>query len=246
VLSAVLIPMAFFGGSTGVIYRQFSITLVSAMALSVIVALTLTPAPVRQHPAACPIIGTAHGSGALASFERGFARLSLRYQGPAYAGSCRTRTAACWCTWRLLALLALLYVKLPTAFLPEEDQGALFALIQLPAGATLERTVEVQRQLEQLIRADRDSVESGPVGGRPEFLGNGQNAGMTFVRLRDWSERRAAGKAASMVAKRAMARPARSATPASSLQGPPIIRGLGPPAASTCSSRTPAASAARS
>src|SRR5258706_12598932 len=96
----------------------------------------------------------------------------------------------------LLALLALMYVTLPTAFLPEEDQGALFALIQLPAGATLERTVEVQRQLEQLIRADRGSVEAVlSVAGR-NLHGHGQNAGSAFVVRRDWRERRSAAKAA--------------------------------------------------
>jgi multidrug efflux pump len=225
VLAAVLVPMAFFGGSTGVIYRQFSVTLVSAMALSVFVALTLTPALCASilRPAD---IAAAHGSGLLARFERGFARLSVRYQ-----ASVRRllpyENHGMLVYLALLALLALLYVKLPTAFLPEEDQGALFALIQLPAGATLERTVEVQRQLEQLIRADRDSVEAVlSVAGR-NFNGNGQNAGMTFVRLRDWSERRAAERAAPMVAKRAMGS-ARAIRDASIfVQGPPIIRGLG-------------------
>ena len=224
-LAAVLVPMAFFGGSTGVIYRQFSITLVSAMALSVFVALTLTPALCASILRADDI-GAAHGNGLLARFERGFGNLSVRYQA-IVRRLLPYENRGMLVYLGLLGLLALMYVTLPTAFLPEEDQGALFALIQLPAGATLERTVEVQRQLEEQIRSDHDSVEAVlSVAGR-NFNGNGQNAGMTFVRLRDWSERRAADKAAPMVAKRAMGAAGAIRDASIFVQGPPIIRGLG-------------------
>ena len=157
VLSAVLIPMAFFGGSTGVIYRQFSITIVSAMSLSVLVALTLTPA-------LCASILKPHSSdrsttarGLLARFERGFNNLSTRYQ--AIVARVLPQTPRMMLAYlALVGLMALLYVHLPTSFLPEEDQGALLAMAKLPPGATLDRTVAAQHQLELAMLADTGSV----------------------------------------------------------------------------------------
>jgi multidrug efflux pump len=225
VLSAVLIPMAFFGGSTGVIYRQFSITIVSAMALSVLVALTLTPALcasiLKPH-----VIGQQPGHGLLARFESGFLKLSARYQ--AVVTRLLPRTNVVMVTYLLLvALMALMYVHLPTAFLPDEDQGALLAMAKLPSGATLDRTVAAQHQLELDMLADSGSVANIlSVAGR-SFAGNGQNTGMSFALLRDWSERRSTDKSSVMVARRAQAAAARIRDASIYVSAPPLIRSLG-------------------
>ncbi len=225
VLSAVLIPMAFFGGSTGVIYRQFSITIVSAMALSVLVALTLTPALcatiLKPHEATHP-----GGHGILARFERGFVTLSTRYQ--AIVAKLLPRTNRVMVTYLLLVgLMALLYVHLPTSFLPEEDQGALLAMAKLPPGATLDRTVAAQHQLELAMLADTGSVANIlSVAGR-SFSGNGQNTGMSFALLKDWSERKSKDRTSVMVAKRAQAAAARIRDASIFVSAPPLIRSLG-------------------
>ena len=225
VLSAVLIPMAFFGGSTGVIYRQFSITIVSAMALSVLVALTLTPALcatiLKPHQA------THQGArGILARFESGFLTLSTRYQ--AIVAQLLPRTNRVMVTYLLLvALMALLYVHLPTSFLPEEDQGALLAMAKLPPGATLDRTVAAQHQLELAMLAETGSVANIlSVAGR-SFSGNGQNTGMSFALLKDWSERKSKDRTSAMVAQRAQAAAARIRDASIFVSAPPLIRSLG-------------------
>jgi multidrug efflux pump len=226
VLSAVLIPMAFFGGSTGVIYRQFSITIVSAMTLSVLVALTLTPALcasiLKPHEAA-PQQGR---HGLLARFERGFLSLSTRYQ--AMVGKLLPRTNRVMVTYLvLIGLMALLYVQLPTSFLPDEDQGALIAMAKLPPGATLDRTVAAQHQLEQDLIADTGSVSNVlSVAGR-SFAGNGQNTGMSFALLRNWSERTSKDKSSVMVAKRAQTAAGRIRDASIFVSAPPLIRSLG-------------------
>jgi hydrophobe/amphiphile efflux-1 (HAE1) family protein len=225
VLSAVLIPMAFFGGSTGVIYRQFSITIVSAMTLSVIVALTLTPA-------LCATILKPHetvpkaGHGLLARFESGFLTLSKRYQ--AIVAMLLPRTSRVMVIYLVIAgLMALLYVRLPTSFLPEEDQGVLLAMAKLPPGATLERTVAAQHQLELAMMGDTGSVTNIlSVAGR-SFSGNGQNTGMSFALLRDWSERTSKDKSSVMVAKRAQAAAGQIRDASIFISAPPLIRSLG-------------------
>jgi len=186
VLSAVLVPMAFFGGSTGVIYQQFSITIVSAMALSVIVALTLTPAlcaTILKRP------GEARKRGPLAWFDRGFGRATGRYAG--IVGWSIRRPLRMGVIYLLLvAAMGALFLRTPTGFLPQEDQGILFTLIQAPTGATAERTLDVVQQVEDyFLEAESDIVESafGVVGF--SFTGQGQNLGIAFVRLKDWSER---------------------------------------------------------
>ncbi|MEQ8965499.1 MAG: efflux RND transporter permease subunit [Azospirillaceae bacterium] len=186
VLSAVFVPMAFFGGSTGIIYQQFSITIVSAMALSVIVALTLTPAlcaTILKRP------GEARKRGPLAWFDRGFGRATGRYAG--IVGWSIRRPLRMGVIYLLLvAAMGALFLRTPTGFLPEEDQGILFTLIQAPTGATAERTLDVVQQVEDyFLEAESDIVESafGVVGF--SFTGQGQNLGIAFVRLKDWSER---------------------------------------------------------
>jgi hydrophobe/amphiphile efflux-1 (HAE1) family protein len=225
VLSAVLIPMAFFGGSTGVIYRQFSITIVSAMTLSVLIALTLTPA-------LCASILKPHdpnqqgGHGLLAKFESGFLKLSERYQ--AVVARLLPRTSAVMVTYLLLVgLMALLYVHLPTSFLPEEDQGALLAMAKLPSGASLDRTVAAQHQLELAMLADTGSVTNIlSVAGR-SFSGNGQNTGMSFALLKDWSQRTKSDQSSAMVAKRAQAAASNIRDASIFISAPPLIRSLG-------------------
>ena len=225
VLSAVLLPMALFGGSTGVIYRQFSVTIVAAMILSVLVALTLTPALCASILRPADISST-HGSGLLARLERRFEQLSERYQNTVRKLLPHTRRAML-VFFALLGLLALLFVALPTAFLPEEDQGSLLAIMQLPSGATLQRTVDAQEQLEAAFRADTGSVSAVfSIAGR-SFSGNGQNTGMSFVLLRDWNERTAASQSAAMTAKRANQAALKIRDAATNVTAPPLIRGLG-------------------
>lgn len=189
VLAAVFVPMAFFSGSSGVIYRQFSITIVSAMTLSVLVAMILTPAlcATLLKP-----LGVNHGQerrGFFGWFNRVFDRGSNRYQG--VVGHMLVRPWRYMIGYGVIVLLVMLgFSKLPVGFLPDEDQGTLFALIQLPPGATEKRTDEVLRQVEQHFMVDEKDAVSGvfTVSGF-SFAGSGQNIGLAFVKLRPWNER---------------------------------------------------------
>ena len=203
VLSAVFVPMAFFGGSVGVIYKQFSVALVSCVMLSVFVALVLTPAlcatllkPAKDQPhAQTGFFGwfNRHFDRAANGYQSLIGRMlkkSLRY-GLLYAG--------------IIALMALLFVRLPTAFLPDEDQGLIFTLVQLPAGATQERTLETMQKVEDYyLTKEKDTVASVFAITGFSFAGNGQNMGLAFVRLKDWSERTGDGQDVKSVAGRAM------------------------------------------
>ena len=203
VLSAVFVPMAFFGGSTGVIYRQFSVTIVSAMVLSVVVALTLTPAlcatllkPVdkNQKPK----------TGFFGWFNRMFNSTSNRYESLVVRLVNRTgRTMIIYGV--LIAVVALMFQRLPTSFLPDEDQGTMFTQVILPQGASSERTIEVMNSVERFyLENEKENVESifSVVGF--SFSGNGQNNGMAFVKLKDWDERTRDDQHVSAVAARAM------------------------------------------
>lgn len=202
VLSAVFVPMAFFGGSTGVIYQQFAITIVSAMALSVVVAITLTPAL-----CASILRPKRHGEarGPLGWFNRGFTALTRGYAGA--VGGIVTRPLRVGLIYAgIVAAMIWMFQKTPTAFLPDEDQGIMFTLIQAPTGATAERTLEVVKQVENhFLNTESDSVESmfGVVGF--SFGGQGQNVGMAFVRLKDWSERETPDKSVGALAGRGFA-----------------------------------------
>ncbi|MAZ04716.1 MAG: hydrophobe/amphiphile efflux-1 family RND transporter [Sneathiella sp.] len=188
VLSAVFIPMAFFSGSTGAIYRQFSITIVSAMILSVVVAIVLTPALCATILK--PANGGPHSKrGFFGWFNRGFDSVNRFYQGS--VGHVVNRK------WRyilmyviLLGGLAFLFMRLPTSFLPDEDQGIMFAMVQTPAGASQERTVDVLKKLEKYFLEDEKENVNGifTVAGF-SFAGSGQNSGIAFINLKDWSER---------------------------------------------------------
>lgn len=205
VLSAVFIPMAFFGGSAGVIYRQFSVTIVSAMVLSVVVALVLTPALCATLLKPIDASHQAAERGFFAWFNERFNRGSERYQGIVAQLLAKPKP---WLLAYALLLggLVFLFAKLPTSFLPDEDQGFMYTLIQLPAGATQERTLEVLKQVEQhFLETEKDNVEAmfGVVGF--SFSGRGQNAGLTFVRLKDWSLRHGEANSAQGIANRARA-----------------------------------------
>jgi len=204
VLSAVFVPMAFFSGSTGVIYRQFSITIVSSMVLSVLVALILTPAlcatllkPLEK--------GHAHGErGFFGWFNRMFERNSRRYQG--FVGRMVQRGLPYLLIYVLIVVgLGVLFLRLPSGFLPDEDQGILYSQILLPAGATQERTLKVVEQVEHhFLVEEKDTVATmfGVAGF--SFGGSGQNAGLAFVRLKPWDERKGPGMTAQAVVGRAM------------------------------------------
>ncbi|MFT4251813.1 MAG: efflux RND transporter permease subunit [Caulobacter sp.] len=219
VLSAVFVPMAFFSGSQGVIYRQFSITIVSAMGLSVIVALVLTPAL-----CATMLKPSAHGHGGLLRtdhqgllgavinffnrffnwFNRSFNDVSGRYQnGVRGILGKSVRWMAIYGV--IILVMGLLFVRLPSAFLPEEDQGIMITLVQLPPGATEERTQGVLDQVRShFLEGEKDAVQSVFTVSGFSFSGAGQNAGLAFVRLKDFDKRKAANLKAAAVAGRAM------------------------------------------
>ncbi|WP_295520632.1 multidrug efflux RND transporter permease subunit SmeE [uncultured Stenotrophomonas sp.] len=194
VLSAVFVPMAFMSGSTGIIYRQFSATIVSAMALSVLVAIVLTPAlcatmlkPLKKgehHVAHSGLLGRFFNG-----FNRGFDRSSETYQ--------RGVKGIIHRPWRFMGIfvalavvMGVLFARLPSSFLPNEDQGIMMALVQTPVGATQERTLEAMAKLEDhFLKNEADAVESIFAVQGFSFAGMGQNAGMAFVKLKDWKER---------------------------------------------------------
>ena len=232
VLSAVFLPMAFFGGSTGVIYRQFSITIVSAMILSVVVALILSPALtatlLRPRDAHAPA-GTGRMARLAAGFNRRFERLGNGYAAAIprlvdrkllflliYAG--------------VVALLVLMFVRLPTGFLPNEDQGGVRVQFTLPPGATVSRTAAVQQAVERYFFTDEKAntramlTISGSGGGG---AAGGQNQGRGFIALADWSERKGRTNSADAIALRATQAFANIRDARVNVLVPGAIRGLG-------------------
>jgi len=201
VLSAVFVPMAFFGGSQGVIYRQFSITIVSAMLLSVVVALVLTPALTATLLKPVAKGHTISDKGFFGWFNRSFNDLSGRYQ-----GSVRgiLGKSARWMVvyGAIIVVMAFLFIRMPTSFLPEEDQGTIFTLVQLPPGATDNRTQAVLKQVENHFLADKAVKSIFTVSGFG-FGGAGQNAGLAFISLKPFEERKSADLKAPAVAGRA-------------------------------------------
>ncbi|WP_312273697.1 efflux RND transporter permease subunit [Pseudescherichia sp.] len=189
VLSAVFIPMAFFGGSTGAIYRQFSITIVSAMALSVLVALILTPALCATLLK--PVDPDTHGEkkGFFGWFNRLFDRSTHHY----------TESVARIIngTGRYLLIyvlivggMAVLFLRLPTSFLPDEDQGVFMTMVQLPAGATQARTQKVlDKVTDYYLNSEKANVDSVLTVNGYSFSGQGQNSGMAFISLKPWEQR---------------------------------------------------------
>ncbi|RWU36953.1 efflux RND transporter permease subunit [Salmonella enterica subsp. enterica serovar Typhimurium] len=189
VLSAVFIPMAFFGGSTGAIYRQFSITIVSAMALSVLVALILTPALCATLLK--PVSAEHHEkkSGFFGWFNTRFDH-SVNHYTNSVSGIVRNTGRYLIIYLLIVVGMAVLFLRLPTSFLPEEDQGVFLTMIQLPSGATRERTQKVLDQVTHYyLNNEKANVESVFTVNGFSFSGQGQNSGMAFVSLKPWEER---------------------------------------------------------
>ncbi|GAB4176289.1 MAG: efflux RND transporter permease subunit [Rhodocyclaceae bacterium] len=201
VLAAVFMPMLFFGGSVGAIYRQFAVTLILTMAFSVLMALSLTPAMCATLLRHRPGKALLSDKGFFGWFNRGFGATRRGYH------SAVARMLARSAAWLLvyagvIAATGWLFARLPGSFLPEEDQGYFISMIQLPSGATQERTLEVLGQVEQYYLKQPEVAHVIGVAGF-SFFGRGQNAAITFVRLKDWDERKAPGNSATSVIRRA-------------------------------------------
>ena len=224
VLSAVFLPMAFFSGSAGVIYRQFSITIVAAMTLSVIVALTLTPA------LCATLLKPNHGEskkGLGGWFNRNFDRATGAYAGRV---SRLTRQPIRWFLGYgiIVAGLSYMMTNLPTGFLPTEDQGRIIVMVSLPEGASMARTDAVMRQVEDhFLNNEKDNVDALFTVSGFNFMGSGQNAGLAFAALKDWSLREDPQSSAGAIVARSYGAFAgiRDARIFSLI--PPSIRGLG-------------------
>ena len=201
VLSAVFVPMAFFGGSTGLIYRQFSITIVSAMALSVLVALIFTPALcatlLREHSP------DEREPGFFAFFNRALAAATARYQA-AISHIWRRSLRYLLIYGALLLALALLFIRLPTSFLPEEDGGFIFTIVQLPPGASQERTLNTMAEVARYFREEEAGLVTMVFTATGfSYAGSGQNAGQAFIEMRPWDERKKPGESAQALIERA-------------------------------------------
>ncbi len=194
VLAAVFVPMAFFGGSIGVIYRQFSITLVSAMALSVLVALVLTPALCATILKPLPPSGHVEHKGFFKWFNKWFDRGRDRHARGLNAMLGRTgRSMLVYLG--IVAVMALLYTRIPSSFLPNEDTGFMYGQVQTPPGASKERTWEALDKAQQyLTEQEKDTVDGVLTVNGFNFAGTGQNSGLLFIKLKDWDERTKPGQ----------------------------------------------------
>ncbi len=225
VLSAVFVPMAFFGGSTGLIYRQFSITIVSAMALSVLVALIFTPALcatlLREHTV------DTNKRHFLGFFNRMLAAATTRYQNMV-SHMWRRSLRYLLLYGGLLAVMVMLFMRLPSSFLPEEDSGYIFTVVQLPPGASQERTLSTMAEIARYFREEEKGLVTKVFTAAGfSYAGSGQNAGQAFIEMRPWNERTGAGESAAAMAQRA--RQAFSTLPDAVVLPltPPPIRELG-------------------
>lgn len=204
ILSVVFVPMIFFGGSSGVIYRQFAVTLMTSMVLSAFIALVFTPAlcvTILKRQAHKDInIQT----GFFGWFNRFFYQTSRRYEnfiGKTYA----SKLAYLAVYTGIVAVMALIFMRLPSSFVPEEDQGAVMTLVQLPAGSTLDKTNAVMDKLANYYHdKETDNIESVFTISGFGFMGSGQNSGMAFIKLKDWDERAGSENTAQSIARRAM------------------------------------------
>ncbi|MDU4092044.1 MAG: efflux RND transporter permease subunit [Pantoea sp.] len=201
VLSAVFLPMAFFAGSTGVIYRQFSVTIIAAMVLSVVVALTLTPAlcgmllkPVKPHR-----------RGFFGGFNRFYATTERKYRHKVLA-TLRRPIIMLALYGAIGAVLFVMFTRLPGSFLPTEDQGSIMLQATLPAGATSNRTEAVNQQIiDWFLSEEKENVDVIFTINGFNFSGAAQNAGMAFIKLKNWDEREGADNSAGAIAARATA-----------------------------------------
>ena len=187
VLTAVFIPMAFFGGAVGTIYRQFSLSLVSAMLFSVFLAMSLTPALCATFLQPIDRGHKHEKRGFFGWFNRGFAASTTKYQG--WVAQWLKRPMRSFVLYAaIVAVMAFAYFRLPSSFLPEEDQGFFMTSIQLPVGATAERATEVLKQVEAFYRRQPEVESFMSVAGF-SFSGSGQNMAACFARLKDWNKR---------------------------------------------------------
>ncbi|YCI30325.1 multidrug efflux RND transporter permease AcrD [Erwinia sp. PK3-005] len=226
VLSAVFVPMAFFGGTVGAIYRQFSITVVSAMVLSVLVAMILTPALCASllKPVAP---GHHQRRGFFGWFNRMFARNTERYERRVAR---LLRQAGRWLLLYLaiIALMALLFLHLPTSFLPLEDRGIFTTQVQLPPGSTQQQTLKVVEKVERYyLTHEKENIESvfATVGSGPG--GNGQNVARLFVRLKNWEARSDADRTSFAIIERATKAFRKINEARVIASSPPAITGMG-------------------
>lgn len=226
VLSAVLVPMAFFSGSTGAIYRQFSLTIISAMALSVVVALVLTPAlcasilrPAKNHGA--------ERKGFFGWFNRNFARATNKYENG--VKNVTSRSGRYFLIYGALVLaLAVLFLRLPTSFLPDEDQGSMMVQVSTPPGATAERTRGSMEQVENyFLENEKENVDAIFTVVGFSFAGSGQNSGMGFINLKPFDERTSSAQSAFAVANRAMGYFSQLKDATAFAMVPPAISALG-------------------
>jgi multidrug efflux pump len=201
VLIAVFVPMAFFSGSVGAIYRQFSVTLLLAISFSILMALTLTPALCATLLKHTPGRDNMPDTGFFGWFNKFFARRVENYQsGVAHV---LKRTGRYMAVYAVIVIAVIALVKyLPTSFLPEEDQGYFISVIQLPPGATRGRTLEVLSQVEQFYQKQKEVEHVIGVAGF-SFFGRGQNAAIAFIKLKSWAERPNKENSATSVVQRA-------------------------------------------
>jgi len=194
VLAAVFVPMAFFGGSIGVIYRQFSITLVSAMGLSVLVALILTPALCATILKPLPPSGHVEHTGFFKWFNKWFDRARAKHAGGLNAMLGRTGRSMLVYLGIVIAM-AVLFTRIPTSFLPAEDTGFMYGQVQTPPGASKERTWESLDKAQQyLTEHEKDTIDGVLTVNGFNFAGTGQNSGLLFIKLKDWDERKQASQ----------------------------------------------------
>jgi len=228
VLGAVFLPMAFFGGSTGVIYRQFSITVVSAISLSVLVAMLFTPSlcatmlkpitPGEQHKPR---------RGPLAWFNRGFERMNRGYEKSVVHVT--RRRGRYFCVYALIVLaMAGLFTLVPSAFLPDEDQGILFVQVDQPPGTASEVTQQTLNEVrDYFLREEKDAVTGVFTVNGFSFGGRGQNSGLVFVKLKDWEEREADGQSVFAITERAQEHFKKIITGKVAAFAPPAVLELG-------------------
>lgn len=225
VLSAVFVPMAFYGGSVGVIYRQFAVTIVSAMVLSVIVALILTPAlcaTILRSP-------KNHGEqkGVFGWFNRNFDRGTTLYRNGT-KGMIERSKRILLIFVALVVVMGVMFTRLPSSFLPQEDQGILITSVQLPVGATQDRTLRALEDVRKYyMEQEKDAVEGVFTVAGFGFGGQGQNVGLAFIRLKPFDERKTAALKAQAVAGRATMAFMKFSDARAFALAPPAIQGLG-------------------
>ena len=228
VLSAVFLPMAFFGGSTGVIYRQFSITIVSAMVLSVLVALVLTPALCATMLQ--PIEKGDHGEhkqGFFGWFNRSFIRSTQSYE-RGVSGILKRRAPFLLIYLAIVVVMGFLFTRIPTSFLPEEDQGVLYAQVQTPAGSSAERTQAVLDQMRNYLLNDEGKiVESLFTVNGFNFAGRGQSSGLAFILLKPFKDREGDATSVFDLTKRAQAKFSTFRDSLAFAFAPPAVQELG-------------------